>query len=95
MGRQGECVELDEEIKRCMATVRCCAGRTHSRHFSRYNPQMYDCDFNQQLGYAIGVDSIHMGGKTVFDVNSLDDLLNIQIRTDNHCFGCTAGMGSS
>lgn len=57
--------------------------------------QIYDCDFNQQLGYAVGVDSIHRGGKTVFDIESLDDLRDVRIRTDNHCFGCTAGMGSS
>lgn len=60
-----------------------------------WDGKIYDCDFNQQLGYAIGVDSIHRGGKTVFDLNSLDELRDIQIRTDNHCFGCTAGMGSS
>jgi hypothetical protein len=57
--------------------------------------QIYDCDFNQQLGYAVGVDSIHRGGRTVFDIQSLDDLMDAPIRTDNHCFGCTAGMGSS
>jgi hypothetical protein len=32
---------------------------------------------------------------TVFDIDSLEDLQDINIRTDNHCFGCTAGMGSS
>ncbi|KAG7348108.1 radical SAM/Cys-rich domain protein [Nitzschia inconspicua] len=60
-----------------------------------WDGRIYDCDFNQQLGYAVGVDSIHRGGKTVFDIESLDDLMNLPIRTDNHCFGCTAGMGSS
>ena len=60
-----------------------------------YYTQIYDCDFIQQLGYAVGVDSIHRGGKTVFDIESLDDLRDVRIRTDNHCFGCTAGMGSS
>jgi len=60
-----------------------------------WDGKMYDCDFNQQLGYAVGVDSIHKGGKTVFDVDSLNDLLDVRIRTDSHCFGCTAGMGSS
>lgn len=60
-----------------------------------WDGKIYDCDFNQQLGYAIGVDSIHRGGKTVFDIESLDDLRDVRIRTDNHCFGCTAGMGSS
>jgi len=60
-----------------------------------WNGMIYDCDFNQQLGYAVGVDSIHRGGKTVFDLESLDELIGTRIRTDNHCFGCTAGMGSS
>ncbi|CAJ1961439.1 unnamed protein product [Cylindrotheca closterium] len=60
-----------------------------------WDGKIYDCDFNQQLGYAIGVDSIHRGGKTVFDLESLDELIESRIRTDNHCFGCTAGMGSS
>mmetsp|Transcript_20072 Transcript_20072/g.55806 ORF Transcript_20072/g.55806 Transcript_20072/m.55806 type:complete len:532 (-) Transcript_20072:710-2305(-) len=60
-----------------------------------WDGKIYDCDFNQQLGYAIGVDSIHRGGKTVFDIESLDDLRDVRVRTDNHCFGCTAGMGSS
>eukprot|EP00980_Cylindrotheca_fusiformis_P004962 scaffold1054_cov124-Cylindrotheca_fusiformis.AAC.2 len=60
-----------------------------------WDGKIYDCDFNQQLGYAVGVDSIHRGGKTVFDLESLDELLDVRIRTDNHCFGCTAGMGSS
>mmetsp|Transcript_11100 Transcript_11100/g.22405 ORF Transcript_11100/g.22405 Transcript_11100/m.22405 type:complete len:404 (+) Transcript_11100:251-1462(+) len=60
-----------------------------------WDGKIYDCDFNQQLGYSIGVDSIHRGGKTVFDIDSLDDLRDVRIRTDNHCFGCTAGMGSS
>jgi Protein of unknown function (DUF3641) len=53
--------------------------------------QIYDCDFNQQLGMGLGVP----GGRTIFDIESTDDLLNINIKTDNHCFGCTAGMGSS
>eukprot|EP00536_Pseudo-nitzschia_multiseries_P008793 jgi/Psemu1/241523/estExt_Genewise1.C_2300040 len=60
-----------------------------------WDGKIYDCDFNQQLGYSVGVDSIHRGGKTVFDIESLDDLRDVRIRTDNHCFGCTAGMGSS
>jgi hypothetical protein len=55
------------------------------------------CDFNQQLGYTMGNDkvSIQQGGLTVFDLKSLDELSDVMIRNDNHCFGCTAGMGSS
>lgn len=60
-----------------------------------YDGKIFDCDFNQQLGYGIGSDEIHEGGTTVFDVGSLNDLLKEKIVNDNHCFGCTAGMGSS
>jgi hypothetical protein len=36
------------------------------------------------------------GGLSIFDMTNLHkDLQNRPIRTDNHCFGCTAGMGSS
>jgi hypothetical protein len=43
----------------------------------------------------MGVNEIHQGGMTVFDIKSLEELQKYSIRTDNHCFGCTAGMGSS
>ena len=52
---------------------------------------LYDCDFNQQLG-------MKRHGK----IKHLDDLLlpivslkNNPITIGNHCFGCTAGAGSS
>lgn len=54
-----------------------------------YDGKVFDCDFNQQLGYGVN------GGMTVFDMESLTDLLEYKIHNDNHCFGCTAGMGSS
>ena len=34
-------------------------------------------------------------GVTVFDMESLDALTGVPIACDNHCFGCTAGSGSS
>jgi radical SAM/Cys-rich protein len=51
---------------------------------------LYDCDFNQALGMEMG------NGKplTVFDATA-EDLKNFRIKTDDHCFGCTAGAGSS
>jgi len=60
-----------------------------------YDGQVYDCDFNQQLGYSVAVDGIHQSGVSVFDMQTLADMSKYKIRTDNHCFGCTAGMGSS
>ena len=84
-----------------------------------YRGNLYDCDFNQQLGMPIvgvgseklvdgtagggdddqveqrGDDDSGPRGLTVFDVASLEELSSRPIRTDRHCFGCTAGMGSS
>eukprot|EP00584_Thalassiosira_punctigera_P016551 CAMPEP_0172551148 /NCGR_PEP_ID=MMETSP1067-20121228/36648_1 /TAXON_ID=265564 ORGANISM="Thalassiosira punctigera, Strain Tpunct2005C2" /NCGR_SAMPLE_ID=MMETSP1067 /ASSEMBLY_ACC=CAM_ASM_000444 /LENGTH=452 /DNA_ID=CAMNT_0013338893 /DNA_START=24 /DNA_END=1382 /DNA_ORIENTATION=+ len=59
---------------------------------------LYDCDFNQQLGMGI-MGKSEGGAKRrkleVFDIESLTDLEKYAVRTDNHCFGCTAGSGSS
>jgi len=61
-----------------------------------YDGRLYDCDFNQQLGCGMGGDDDDKGDLTVFDVDNLGaDLAEYAIRHDNHCFGCTAGMGSS
>jgi radical SAM/Cys-rich protein len=51
---------------------------------------LYDCDFNQMLGLPLGFDSIkHVRD---FDTALLDAR---RITTRNHCYGCTAGTGSS
>jgi len=52
--------------------------------------EVYDCDFNQQLEMQWN------NGQLVFlwDVDP-DSLENREIMTGNHCFGCTAGAGSS
>lgn len=51
---------------------------------------LYDCDFNQQLDMPVRDEK-----KTIFDLDSCDDLVGSRIVADNHCFGCTAGSGSS
>jgi radical SAM/Cys-rich protein len=51
--------------------------------------QLYDCDFNQML--EIGMP----GMKTVWDIQSFSDFAGRRIATGSHCFGCTAGAGSS
>jgi len=51
---------------------------------------LYDCDFNQMLGLAIGAPA----PRTVFDFDERD-LLAREIRFADHCLGCTAGAGSS
>jgi radical SAM/Cys-rich protein len=51
---------------------------------------LYDCDFNQML--EIGVDGHRL---TVWDVESFSRFSGQRIATASHCFGCTAGAGSS
>ncbi len=55
-----------------------------------YDGSIYDCDFNQMLEMQI------TNGKqlTVFDFD-YDQMINRNILFDSHCFGCTAGSGSS
>eukprot|EP00093_Oithona_nana_P011141 11141.XXX_772797_774448_1 [CDS] Oithona nana genome sequencing. len=65
-----------------------------------YDGTIFDCDFNQQLALHLQAFNINSFGttgsaKTVFEIESTDDLLKIPIKTDNHCYGCTAGKGSS
>lgn len=53
---------------------------------------VYDCDFNQMLDEPI-VDSrnrsLHIEDLLTRDIHS------IKVKTGNHCYGCTAGQGSS
>jgi hypothetical protein len=55
-----------------------------------YQGHIYDCDFNQML-------KLNLGGRE--EISHLRDLLdgNVprRIGVAGHCFGCTAGQGSS
>jgi len=51
---------------------------------------LYDCDFNIALGLPVGEEL----PKNIKDF-TLGPLLNRKIVTGRHCFGCTAGFGSS
>jgi radical SAM/Cys-rich protein len=55
-----------------------------------YDGRLYDCDFNQmlELGLAEGQPA------RIFDFD-LARLTERLVRTGEHCFGCTAGAGSS
>ena len=56
-----------------------------------WDGKLYDCDFNQQLDMEIdiaGQQNLHVRD---FD---LENWLQHNIRTERHCYGCTAGAGS-
>jgi radical SAM/Cys-rich protein len=53
---------------------------------------LYDCDFNQMLGLAL-----HLDGRPRPHLSDLieQDLAGRPVRVADHCYGCTAGQGSS
>jgi radical SAM/Cys-rich protein len=55
-----------------------------------YDGRLHDCDFNQML-------DLPLGGKarTIWEISDLAGLEGDPIETARHCFGCTAGAGSS
>ncbi|MBF97330.1 MAG: hypothetical protein CFH34_01591 [Alphaproteobacteria bacterium MarineAlpha9_Bin4] len=54
-----------------------------------WNGLIYDCDFNQMLEIPIASKF-----KNIFAINSFNEVTQ-KIATKDHCFGCTAGSGSS
>ncbi len=55
-----------------------------------WDGRLYDCDFNQMLGLPIDHGAPHHISS--FEVDSLSSR---QIVVGDHCYGCTAGSGSS
>jgi radical SAM/Cys-rich protein len=55
-----------------------------------YDGALYDCDFNQML-------ELGLAGEAPMTIQRLDPgaLARRRIQTGDHCFGCTAGAGSS
>jgi len=59
-----------------------------------WDGQLYDCDFNQMLEMPIGAAGV--GSRlTIWDIDDVTELAGAPIATGSHCFGCTAGAGSS
>ena len=56
----------------------------------KWDGTLYDCDFNQalQMSRSDALDSI-------WKISSFDEWEGRRILTGHHCFGCTAGAGSS
>jgi len=56
-----------------------------------WDGRLSDCDFNQMLDIPLGA----APRRTIEEVDDLADLVGDRIATGRHCFGCTAGAGSS
>ena len=55
-----------------------------------WDGQLYDCDFNQMLELPLGA-----GERSVWSADPFAELERAHIATGGHCYGCTAGAGSS
>lgn len=56
-----------------------------------WDGKIFDCDFNQMLDLPVRIG----GGPVTLDNLSIPTLLERTIVLANHCYGCTAGAGSS
>jgi radical SAM/Cys-rich protein len=54
-----------------------------------YQGYLHDCDFNQMLKLPLGGGAVHLRDLL------REDLEGRRIRVAGHCYGCTAGQGSS
>lgn len=95
VGRFGDFLERSGNMERYMNTL-----------FNAYNPgaepammcrfqisvgydgRIYDCDFNQAVDLPVTT------GETIFDLRE-NGMGKRHIALANHCYGCTAGQGSS
>jgi radical SAM/Cys-rich protein len=59
-----------------------------------WDGRLYDCDFNQMLDIPLAGPR-ETGAGSIFDLESVAGLVGQPIATAAHCFGCTAGAGSS
>ncbi|MBA3767041.1 MAG: arsenosugar biosynthesis radical SAM protein ArsS [Acidobacteria bacterium] len=55
-----------------------------------WNGRLYDCDFNQMLELTVAPEL----PQTIFELDP-EEFAGRPIMTGSHCFGCTAGAGSS
>jgi len=55
-----------------------------------WDGKLYDCDFNQMLGMTV-----NHGAPEHIEMFDLNRLVSRRVVTGNHCYGCTAGTGSS
>jgi len=56
---------------------------------------VYDCDFNQMLGLPLKVRQRKNGGRSHLSDLIGRDLTGSAVQVRDHCYGCTAGQGSS
>lgn len=87
---------LDQYMQRLVAAYNPAAAAgvmCHNTLSVSWDGRIFDCDFNQMLD----LDAQHGTTAAPFTVHNFDPdaFAARRIRTERHCFGCTAGAGSS
>jgi hypothetical protein len=88
------------------ATCNCCAAPTATTNLEQvmcrnllsvdWQGYLYDCDFNQQLGLPLGQAAAGPASHACTSPSSAPrPSKGAPIRVADHCYGCTAGQGSS
>ncbi|CAM9762199.1 unnamed protein product [Scytosiphon promiscuus] len=105
MYRRGELQEYMELLVRNFNAAACSGLMCKDTINVGWDGRIFDCDFNQQLELGMGTAGTNagaseklraaQGGYSVFDIDSVDDLKTTDIVLESHCYGCTAGNGSS
>lgn len=97
IGRFRQYIEMSGELYSYMNTLKEAFNMLTLPHLMcRYqisvdwDGTIYDCDFNLALGIPI-----NHGAPTYIEALDLGRMTSRTISTGNHCFGCTAGSGSS
>lgn len=60
-----------------------------------FDGKIWDCDFNQMLELPFGGKKTEDLGDTIWGDADWSRFEGLPVGTDGHCFGCTAGAGSS
>lgn len=59
-----------------------------------WDGSIYDCDFNQMIDLP-AASNARSDKPTIWEIESFDAFADRPIATADHCYGCTAGVGSS
>ena len=87
---QGEYAQYMQLLRDNFATANLQTVMCRSLVSIDWQGNLYDCDFNQMLDLPLGE-----GRRHITDLLAGLDLSGQAIATGEHCFGCTAGQGSS
>ena len=90
LARTGEAAAYQERLEQAHNGANVAAVMCRTTVSVDWLGRVYDCDFNQMLDWPLG--NGHPLHLWEIDVDRFTEL---PIRTGAHCFGCTAGAGSS